>query len=256
VRSDCASAHCTVACSDGEFVLTAYCGVSRRDATFPDEHSASCSLRGKESSPLVAVCATVPLQPAAAEPAAQSAAAKSVGIPQPDVGSNGYAPANHNKHGADPAYCQLYNREMLRAYLRSLPANDLRNVTIDGLAYRLQEISSYCLHLGDNPVIKDLSSDGKWIADIWSEVQRNLPKPAEAAPPAPPVPAEPTPPAPPAPAAEPTPPPPVTPPPAAVTPPTAKVAAIPPQQQAQQLCLKHGMKTVYIRNGKSWRCVR
>jgi hypothetical protein len=123
----------------------------------------------------------VPLQPAAAEPAAQPAAARGVDTPQLDVSSNGRG-QTENKHGADPAYCQLYNREMLRAYLRSLPANDLRNVTVDSLAYRLQQSSSYCLHLGDNPVIKDLPSDGKWIADIWSEVQRNVPKPAEAAP--------------------------------------------------------------------------
>src|SRR5215470_3697767 len=56
VRSNCDSADCTVACSDGEFLLTAYCGVTRAPAIFPSEHSASCHRHEPESSPLVAAC--------------------------------------------------------------------------------------------------------------------------------------------------------------------------------------------------------
>jgi hypothetical protein len=108
-----------VACSDDEFLLTAYCGVSRRDAIFPDEHSASCSRRERESSPLVAVCATTPLQPAAAEPARPpaaaepakqpTAAARAVDIPQLDIRGNCGGQAHHDKAELDA--CVLDNQQ-------------------------------------------------------------------------------------------------------------------------------------------------
>jgi hypothetical protein len=53
VRSDCASASCTVECRENEVLVTAYCGPSRSPALFPKERSASC---GPPDTPVVAVC--------------------------------------------------------------------------------------------------------------------------------------------------------------------------------------------------------
>ena len=136
-------------------------------------------------------------------------------------------------YAADRAYCTLYSREMLRAYVRSLPANDLPNLTVDTLAYRLTQFTSSCLSL-DNPPALNLPSDGKWIADLYSEVQRSLRHPAGSVPatekPASPVSS----------------PPPLTPPPAAAS----KTST----GQPQPLCTSHDMRTVY--SGVSWRCVK
>jgi Collagen triple helix repeat (20 copies) len=73
VRADCQATGCTVTCGDDEIVLTAFCGARREAATFPTEHSASCHRHGPESHPLVAACAKVSAQPAAAEATARQA---------------------------------------------------------------------------------------------------------------------------------------------------------------------------------------
>jgi hypothetical protein len=125
---------------------------------------------------------------------------------------------------------------MLRAYVRSLPANDLPNLTIDTLAYRLTQFTGSCLSL-DNPPAINLPSDGKWIADLYTEVQRSLPHPAGSVPatekPASPV---------------------STPPPPTARPAPAAGAIKASTGQPQPLCTSHGMRTVY--NGSSWRCVK
>ena len=123
VRTDCDTAHCTVTCSDGEFLLTAYCGVNRRDAIFPDEHSASCFRRGREISPLVAVCATIPLQPAAAEPARPPTATRAVDIPQLDVRSNCRGQADHDKSELDACVRdnQAAREQLARVWDQSTP---------------------------------------------------------------------------------------------------------------------------------------
>ena len=92
-------------------------------------------------------------------------------------------------HAADDQQCRLYSREMTRAYVRSTPTNDLPNLTVDRLQYRLTQFWSLCLNRDAPPAIKNLPSDEKWVADLWSQIQRSLPeadqvgsKPASAAP--------------------------------------------------------------------------
>ena len=141
-------------------------------------------------------------------------------------------------YAADRAYCTLYAREMLHAYVRSLPADDLPNLTVDTLAYRLTQFTSSCLSL-DNPPVTNLPSDGKWIADLYSEVQPSLRHPAGSVP-ATEKPASPLS----------TPPPPTLRP--AYHPAAAAIKA--GTGQPQPLCTSHGMRTVY--SGSSWRCVK
>jgi hypothetical protein len=89
VRADCDAAGCTVACNADEFLLTAYCGARREAAIFPTEHSASCRHHGPQGSPLVAACAKVSAQAAAAVPdtaAKQVTRAIAPGLPRLDVG--------------------------------------------------------------------------------------------------------------------------------------------------------------------------
>jgi hypothetical protein len=149
-------------------------------------------------------------------------------------------------YGADEAYCNLYSREMVRAYIRSLPTADLANVTTDSLAFRLTQFFTSCLNRDEAPIIRDLPSDGKWVASIWSDIQRSLPHPVGS------VPAEPAQPVKP-------PPPPTSPAPlkaaAAAATRTVKVRREPVRVATsgnQPLCSSHGMQTVY--NGLHWRC--
>jgi hypothetical protein len=129
---------------------------------------------------------------------------------------------------ADDQQCRLYSREMTRAYVRSTPTNDLPNLTVDRLQYRLTQWWTLCLNRDEPPAIKDLPSDEKWIADLWSQIQRSLPeadrvgsKPVSAAS-------------------------------------TAPQAKAPPKpvvvQSGQPLCTHAHMRTVY--NGNSWRCFK
>ena len=136
-------------------------------------------------------------------------------------------------HAADDQQCRLYSREMTRAFVRSTPAVDLPTLTVDRLQYRLTQFWSLCLNRDEPPVIKDLPSDEKWVADLWSQIQRSLPQ-ASAAPE-----------------------------PAASTAPQAKVSPKPVAakgvvvqsgQVQQPLCTHAHMRTVY--NGYSWRCLK
>jgi hypothetical protein len=93
-RSPCGPTGCTITCSEGEFLLTAYCGPTRRPAIFPSEQSASCSTRSKQDSPLLAVCAPISSAAAGANRAGQPGFAKSQELPQPNVRTNvGGSPA-------------------------------------------------------------------------------------------------------------------------------------------------------------------
>ena len=57
IRVDCALQSCQMQCEMNEVLVTAYCGPSRKPATFLSENSASCGLTPSASeSPLVAVC--------------------------------------------------------------------------------------------------------------------------------------------------------------------------------------------------------
>jgi hypothetical protein len=88
VRADCESAGCTVTCGDDEIVLTAFCGPRREAAVFPTEHSAACHRQGPESHPLIAACAKVSSQAAAAVPDATARQAMPAGahdLPRLDV---------------------------------------------------------------------------------------------------------------------------------------------------------------------------
>ena len=138
-------------------------------------------------------------------------------------------------HAADDQQCRLYSREMTRAFVRSTPANDLPNLTVDRLQYRLIQFWSLCLNRDEPPAIKDLPSDEKWVADLWSEIQRTLPQASAASAPEP----------------------------VASTAPQAKVSPKPVAakgvvvqsgQVQQPLCTHAHMRTVY--NGYSWRCLK
>jgi hypothetical protein len=138
-------------------------------------------------------------------------------------------------HGADMGYCVLYSREMMRSYIRQLPAENLTNLTVDSMQYILTKYLTHCLLVDDPPLIKDLPSDGQWVADIWSQIQHRLPAPTPET-----VPVKP-------------PPPPA--PPVAAAPIKSSRPREPKSRGAgapQPLCSSHGMKTVY--NGRSWRC--
>ena len=140
-------------------------------------------------------------------------------------------------HAADDQQCKLYSREMTRASVRSTPAADLPALTVDRLQFRLTQWWTLCLNRDEPPEIKDLPSDGKWVADLWSEIQRSLPKaqqvgstPASAAPVKPVI----------VPQAKPAKP--------------VAAAAVQSGQVQQPLCTRSHMKTVYLANGHSWRC--
>jgi hypothetical protein len=138
-------------------------------------------------------------------------------------------------HAADDQQCRLYSREMTRAFVRSTPANDLPNLTVDRLQYRLIQFWSLCLNRDEPPSIKDLPSDEKWVADLWSEIQRNLPQASAASAPDPTasivsqtkVPPKPV---------------------------AAKGVVVQSGQVQQPLCTHAHMRTVY--NGYSWRCLK
>ena len=139
--------------------------------------------------------------------------------------------------GADDQLCKLYSREMVRAMVRETPAEALPGLTVDQLQYRLTQFWTLCLNRDEPPEIKDLPGDGKWVADLWSEIQRGLPKaeqvgsaPATVTPVVKPA-SRPTVPAKPAPA-----------------------KAVQSGDTPQPLCTRYSMKTVYQANGHSWRC--
>jgi hypothetical protein len=57
IRVDCNLQSCQLQCDMSEVLVTAYCGSSRKPATFLSENSASCGLTPSASeSPLVGVC--------------------------------------------------------------------------------------------------------------------------------------------------------------------------------------------------------
>ena len=136
---------------------------------------------------------------------------------------------------ADDQQCRLYSREMTRAFVRSTPAVDLPTLTVDRLQYRLTQFWSLCLNRDEPPSIKDLPSDEKWVADLWSEIQRNLPQASAASAPDPTasivsqtkVPPKPV---------------------------AAKGVVVQSGQVQQPLCTHAHMRTVY--NGYSWRCLK
>jgi hypothetical protein len=133
---------------------------------------------------------------------------------------------------ADNDYCVLYSREMTRAFVRSTPTNDMPNLTVDRLQYRLTQFWSLCLNRDEPPSIKDLPSDEKWVADLWSQIQRNLPQASAASAPEPAASIVPQTKVPPKPVA-------------------AKGVVV---QSGQPLCTHARMRTVY--NGNSWRCLK
>ena len=57
VRANCALQSCTVQCEQEEVLVTAFCGIRRRPATFLTENSVSCGISPSSAdNPLVAVC--------------------------------------------------------------------------------------------------------------------------------------------------------------------------------------------------------
>jgi hypothetical protein len=119
--------------------------------------------------------------------------------------------------------------------VRATSPEALPNLTVDQLQYALTKYWTICLNKDDPPLIKDLPSDEKWVADEWSSIQRGLPRAQQvgsAPASAPPVklPPKPIPIAKPAPAT------------------TGATAWGSPQP----LCTKNGMKTIYL--PKTWRC--
>jgi hypothetical protein len=61
IRSDCPTGECTAACKGDEVLVTAYCGPTRKPATFIDERQVTCGVAvDVASAPLVALCAAAP----------------------------------------------------------------------------------------------------------------------------------------------------------------------------------------------------
>jgi hypothetical protein len=57
VRVNCVLQSCTAQCEQEEVLVTAYCGIRRRSATFLTENSVSCGITPSSAdNPLVAVC--------------------------------------------------------------------------------------------------------------------------------------------------------------------------------------------------------
>jgi hypothetical protein len=136
---------------------------------------------------------------------------------------------------ADDQQCRLYAMEMTRAYVRATPAAALPNLTVDALQFQLTQAWTRCLNRDEPPAIKDLPSDEKWVADLWSEIQRSLPQASAASAPDP--------------AASIVPQTKVSPKPVA-----AKGVVVQSGQVQQPLCTHAHMRTVY--NGYSWRCLK
>jgi hypothetical protein len=61
IRVNCQLQSCQAKCELNAVLVTAYCGSSRKPATYLDENSASCGLTPTDSDgPLVAVCLEPP----------------------------------------------------------------------------------------------------------------------------------------------------------------------------------------------------
>ena len=61
VRSDCLTGECTAACKGDGVLVTAYCGPTRKPATFINERQVTCGVAvDTASAPLVAVCVAAP----------------------------------------------------------------------------------------------------------------------------------------------------------------------------------------------------
>jgi hypothetical protein len=133
-------------------------------------------------------------------------------------------------HAAADYPCSLYAREALRGYVGTIPPADLPNLTVDQLTWTYTKYFSHCVLLDEVPEIKDMSSEDQFVANLWSQLQRDLPKPAPEAPHA----------------TEPAKPPPV-----ASQAPLAKPAAATSQQA---VCVRAKMRTLW--SGKSWRCAK
>ena len=52
----CDSDECRIACNDGEFLLTAYCGTERKPPIYNRDGSVSCRRRAEKNELIVAVC--------------------------------------------------------------------------------------------------------------------------------------------------------------------------------------------------------
>ena len=58
VRKDCLQGSCVAECNSNEVLITAYCGPTRKAASFLTERSASCGvIPDPAATPLIAVCA-------------------------------------------------------------------------------------------------------------------------------------------------------------------------------------------------------
>jgi len=131
-----------------------------------------------------------------------------------------FAPAHATEKDERGNYCDLYAREMVRGYIRTVPPASVADVTIDAIRFRLNQYYTACMNDVDHPLpwIKDLPPDDKWISDEWSSLQGKAPAADPPPPPLPPV----------------------------------RVAAVASNGKDQAVCLRAKMRTVYI--GKSWRC--
>jgi hypothetical protein len=56
VRKGCAGGNCTVQCHDDEVLLTAHCGIGRKSAVYPTEHTALCRSRATAKVEVFAAC--------------------------------------------------------------------------------------------------------------------------------------------------------------------------------------------------------
>jgi len=130
--------------------------------------------------------------------------------------------------GADSEYCKFYSREMVRDWVLAMPEKDWPSLTVDMIAYRLNQYWTHCLNSDEPPVIKNLPSDGEWTLRLWKSVQKAEPPgsvPASGPPDPPSRPAKPA------------------------------AAPLPAMSGTPQpLCVRNHMKTIYLANHKSWRC--
>lgn len=66
VEEGCDSDECRIACNDGEFLLTAYCGTERKPPVYERDGSVSCRNRAERKELIVAACvrnATIEQEP-------------------------------------------------------------------------------------------------------------------------------------------------------------------------------------------------
>jgi Collagen triple helix repeat (20 copies) len=56
VEEGCDSDECRIACNEGEFLLTAYCGTERKPPIYGRDGSVSCRGRADKKEPIVAAC--------------------------------------------------------------------------------------------------------------------------------------------------------------------------------------------------------